>query len=167
MVRVPQRLQDDLYRRIQYLSALAEERFNLTLPKLSIEFDIQGTVAGKAYPGECRLRFNPVLLVENPEAFIHEVVAHEFAHLVAYRAHGRSIRPHGPEWITIMNLFGVEPRRCHSFNVARVRRRKQLRHQYRCNCGDHFLSTTRHNRARSGRQVYVCRRCQKPLVRVV
>jgi len=161
---VPAQLRRALHRRMENLLQRAMRHYGVNLPAVKIGLDIRGTVAGCAYPAELKVRFNPVLLQGNPEGFLHEVVAHEIAHLVAFQVHGRRIRPHGPEWAAVMNLYGVEPRRCHGFDIDRIEVRRQRRHRYLCACNEHALSTTRHNRVRRGEQQYLCRRCGETLV---
>ena len=39
-----------------------------------------------------------------------EVICHEAAHFVVWQSHGRSARPHGPEWAALVKLAGFEPK---------------------------------------------------------
>ena len=112
--------------------------------------------------GDVVLRYNPVLLRENPRRFIQQTVAHEVAHLVARRIHGSRIRPHGREWQAVMREFGVEPRRCHDFDTTRSTLRRLRRFRYHCDCSEHQITTIRHNRVLAG-QRYLCRRCGEAL----
>ncbi len=55
------------------------------------------------------IRLNPVLLLENSEAFIEEVVPHELAHLLVWKHFGR-VAPHGKEWKWMMeSVAGRSP----------------------------------------------------------
>ncbi len=38
-----------------------------------------------------------------------QILCHEFAHAAAVLKHGRSVRPHGPEWRWFVRLVGFEP----------------------------------------------------------
>lgn len=38
-----------------------------------------------------------------------EVICHEAAHFVVWQRYGRSVRPHGPEWVALVELAGFEP----------------------------------------------------------
>lgn len=68
------------------------------------------------------IRLNPVLLLENSEAFIEEVVPHELAHLLVWKHFGR-VAPHGKEWKWMMeSVLGVPARRTHQFELQSVRR---------------------------------------------
>jgi SprT protein len=37
------------------------------------------------------------------------VLCHELAHLAVHRLHGRSAKPHGPEWRALMQAAGYPP----------------------------------------------------------
>ena len=39
-----------------------------------------------------------------------EILCHEAAHLVVWRRHGRSVRPHGPEWRALVQEAGFDAR---------------------------------------------------------
>lgn len=160
-----QTLRDRASARSRELLRLAERHYARPMPKPEIGFDLRGQAAGQARlipGGRSRIRYNPVLLRENPDAFLAQTVAHEVAHLVAFERFGSRIRPHGPEWQAVMRLFGAEPRRCHDFDVERATRRRLTRHAYHCACRTHQLTSVRHNRARRG-QTYLCRTCRQPL----
>jgi predicted SprT family Zn-dependent metalloprotease len=62
-----------------------------------------------------------------------EVVAHEAAHFVVARRHGRAARPHGAEWRALMQVAGFEPVaskiRC---GDARTARRAETVFVHRC-----------------------------------
>jgi len=62
-----------------------------------------------------------------------------------------------------MTAFGLEPSRCHEFDLAQVSTRRQRRFRYRCDCREHELSATRHNRILRGEQRYSCRKCGREL----
>lgn len=139
--------------------------FGIRLPRPEIRFDLRGQSAGQArlcLSGDCVIRYNPALLGSNPDRFLAETVAHEVAHLVAYRLHGRGIRPHGPEWQTIMRRYGAEPSRCHSYDLSAAQHRSLRQFRYHCHCREHDLSSIRHNRVLKGR-TYYCRRCKTAL----
>jgi SprT protein len=134
-------------------------------PRPEIRFDLRGRAAGQARfgPGKLtQIRFNALLLAENPREFIAQTVPHECAHVLAFSRHGRGIRPHGPEWQAIMLRWGAEPERCHRFDVSSVTTRQVREFDYHCDCREHRLSAIRHHRVLGG-QVYLCRRCAGPL----
>ena len=127
-----------------------------------VAFDLRGQAAGQANYRENKIRFNRQLLEKYTAEFVDQTVPHEFAHLVAYQKFGRRIKPHGAEWKRVMEAFGADPARTHSFDVSPTRRLKRF--HYRCHCpgSDYQLSSIRHNRILRGR-VYLCRKCGSAL----
>jgi SprT protein len=151
--------------RSQSLLADGARSLGIVTPHPDIRFDLRGLAAGQARfgPGKLtQIRFNPLLLRENPSEFIDQTVPHECAHVLAYCRHGRGIRPHGPEWQAIMLHWGAQPERCHRFDVSRSVTRRVREFDYHCDCREHRLSTIRHRRVLGG-QVYLCRHCAGPL----
>lgn len=139
---------------------------HLAVPQVEIRFDLRGTAAGQARIRNgsfALIRYNAALLSLHPTEFIAETVPHEVAHVVAFAKHGARIRPHGAEWQAVMRHFGVEPSRCHRYDVSRLRTRSLQRFLYRCGCGTHEISSIRHNRICRQGTVYLCRRCRLPL----
>ena len=65
------------------------ERANQVLktayPEPKLLYQQRGTAAGTAWLTAWEIRINPVLLLENQQAFIDEVVQHEPAHLVVWK----------------------------------------------------------------------------------
>ncbi|WP_444678378.1 SprT family zinc-dependent metalloprotease [Halomonas sp. E19] len=137
-------------------------RYHPGLPRPKVWCDLRGQCAGQAHYGRGGLRFNPVLLGENRQAFLVEVVPHEMAHwLVRHLSDGRQARPHGREWRTVMaRLFGLEPRVTHRFDT---RRASPSPFRYHCGCQAHFFTSRRHLLARGGRR-YRCLSCAQTLV---
>jgi len=132
------------------------------LPRPALWLDLRGQCAGQAHFARGGLRFNPVLLAENRQAFLVEVVPHEMAHwLVHHLEGGPRMRPHGHEWRTVMRrLFGLAPRATHCFDTARA---SPAPYRYRCACRVHAFTARRHALARRGR-AYRCRHCAQTLV---
>jgi len=68
---------------------------------------------GRCYPERRLIRLAGFLnngLDEGETALLEEVLCHELAHLAARELHGRNIRPHGPEWKSLMRDAGYEPK---------------------------------------------------------
>lgn len=65
-----------------------------------------------------------------------DVLCHEFAHIAAYELFGRSIRPHGREWQTLVAVTGHEPRVRFededAINLLNARRPRQRRYLHQC-----------------------------------
>nr|WP_239990380.1 SprT family zinc-dependent metalloprotease [Ignatzschineria cameli] len=130
-------------------------------PKIS--FHLRGKSAGTAHLQRWELRFNPILLAENGQAFIDEVVPHEYAHLLVYALFG-DVSPHGPEWRMMMEeILEVSAHRTHQFSTENSRTREYRKFSYRCQCQTHQLSTIRHNRLLRGEAQYHCKKCGSPL----
>ncbi|MCG9745194.1 SprT family zinc-dependent metalloprotease [Shewanella sp. Isolate8] len=141
----------------------AEQKLGRSFPRPEVNFKLRGKSAGTAHLQLNKLRFNPVLLEENPEEFVDQVVPHEICHLLAYRLFGR-VKPHGKEWQALMiNLYGLTPRTTHSLNTASVAGQT---FDYACRCGVVPLSIRRHNKVQRQQTQYRCRRCKKTLSRV-
>ncbi|GAA5194057.1 SprT family zinc-dependent metalloprotease [Ferrimonas gelatinilytica] len=152
--------QPALLARIEQCYRLAESRLARPFARPEVLLTLRGQSAGVAHPLQNRLRFNPVLLSENPEPFLTEVVPHEIAHLLAHTLYGR-VRPHGREWQALMtNVFEQPARTRHAFDVSSVAPKT---FPYRCLCQRHALTLRRHNRVQRGQAQYHCRRCQGPL----
>jgi SprT protein len=160
-------LQQQALAHTQRLISSAADHFGVHIPEAEVRFDLRGKAAGMArfHPrGDWIIRYNQMMLDENAQAFIEQTVPHEVAHLVARAVHGAAIRPHGAEWQSIMRFFGAKPVRCHNFALPRSSQRRMRYFPYRCDCGDHQLSSIRHHRCLSG-VTYLCRRCGSPLIR--
>ena len=137
-------------------------RFGVPLPQPEIRFDLRGLAAGQCLWQRRRtpvLRFNLPLAERHPNDFITTTVAHEVAHLITIACHGRT-PPHGSEWRAVMRHLGIDdPQRCHQYAVEASGLRRQRRWAYVCDCREHQLSTTRHNRIRRDQAEYLCRCC--------
>ncbi len=157
-----------IHRRTMDLLAEAEplcRRHRARLPAPEIRFDLRGQAAGQVQWQRRKpvLRYNLEIARRHTADFLATTVTHEAAHLVTTACHGR-VRPHGDEWRAVMAYFGIDrPSRCHDYSLDESGIKRQRRWAYRCDCRNHELSTTRHNRARSGNAVYHCRYCGSPL----
>ncbi len=143
-------------RRLREKLAQANLKLGRNYPEPKLSYTQRGTSAGTAWLESYEIRLNPVLLLENSEAFIEEVVPHELAHLLVWKHFGR-VAPHGKEWKWMMeNVLGVPARRTHQFELQSVRRNT---FPYRCKCQEHQLTVRRHNRVVRGEAVYRCVHC--------
>jgi len=142
--------------RLEECYQLAETRFERQFPRPLVELDLRGQRAGVAYLQRNLLRFNAQMYRDHSEDFLQQTVPHEAAHLIAHHLFGLAIRPHGPEWQSIMvGLFKLPAQRYHDYPV----KRRGTRYLYRCQCADNIPFTPqRHAWVSRGRQ-YQCRRC--------
>ncbi len=153
---------ESLTARVESCFQQAETFFKCHFARPQVSLRLRGQKAGTAHPRDNLLRFNACLYEENREDFLRQTVAHEVAHLVAYRLFGVGIRPHGEEWQRIMReVYGLPAKRCHDYAVQR---RRTIRYLYRCQCpdGEFPFTAQRHSLVLRGRR-YLCRRCRTEL----
>jgi predicted SprT family Zn-dependent metalloprotease len=95
----------------QWITEWASAWSVLDLPSMvRIAFSPRLTRAlGRCTPETGSIRLNRRLSEANREV-LREVLCHEVAHVAVWHTHGRSARPHGPEWRKLMALAGYEPR---------------------------------------------------------
>ncbi|MBD2811271.1 SprT family zinc-dependent metalloprotease [Xenorhabdus sp. Vera] len=159
-VRVPLFLQQAVLRTMRQKLAQASNFFQKTFPEPSVTYRQRGTIAGCARLQDWEIRLNPILLIENQQAFIDEVLPHELAHLLAYHQFGQ-VAPHGKEWRFIMEtVLKVSANRTHQFSVNSVR--SQI-FTYYCRCRQHELTIRQHNKILRGKSCYICRQCGEKL----
>jgi len=66
-----------------------------------------------------KISLNPLLISENKQ-LLGEVLCHELAHIAVYERFGASVKPHGPEWSSLVRQAGFEPRIRHSITNAEL-----------------------------------------------
>ncbi|WP_172956325.1 SprT family zinc-dependent metalloprotease [Aeromonas sobria] len=172
MNATPAQLVSQLQQRVEACFVQAEARLDRTFARPRIYCNMRGRAAGSARLQTWELRFNPALYQANQQAFLAEVVPHEVAHLLVHALWGEHsgkgrgktrVLPHGTQWQSVMReVFGLEPRTTHSFDLAVLALRTI---PYRCHCQQHQLSIRRHNKVVRGEARYHCRRCKQPLER--
>lgn len=168
MSATPAQLVALLQQRVEACFVQAEARLGRTFPRPRIYCNMRGRAAGSARLQTWELRFNHALYQANQQAFLDEVVPHEVAHLLVHALWGEGrgksrVLPHGRQWQSVMReVFGLEPRTTHSFDLAVLAQRTV---PYRCHCQQHQLSIRRHNKVVRGEARYHCRRCKQPLER--
>ncbi|EXU74158.1 SprT family zinc-dependent metalloprotease [Erwinia papayae] len=159
-LRLPIALQQAVMRSLREKLHMANQRLARDYPEPELVYQQRGTTAGTAWLQQWEIRLNPVLLMENQQAFIDEVVPHELAHLLVWKYFGR-VAPHGKEWKWMMeNVLGVAAQRTHQFEISSVSRRS---FPYRCGCQQHQLTIRRHNRVVRGESEYRCVHCGERL----
>lgn len=151
------RCEEALSQRLQQ----AQQALQQNWPRPRLSYNQRGKAAGTAHLQRWEIRLNPVLLVENQTLFLHEVIAHELAHLLVFARHGR-VAPHGRAWQAMMRqVFGLAPRVTHQLDISSL---QGPLFAYRCACQPHHLSLRRHNKVQRGQSRYLCRHCGQPLV---
>ena len=110
------------------------------------------------------IRYNPWIFAKYWEENFNATVPHEVAHYIVHELYGmRSVKPHGREWLALMNRFEADPGVTFKLDLSGIPRRRQRTHAYQCGCRTHEVSTTRHNRVQRGEGSYLCRYCQVQL----
>ena len=154
--RLPIALQQAVMRSLRHFLQLAQQKLERHFEEPTLVYQQRGTAAGTAWLEQWQIRLNPVLLLENQQAFIDEVVPHELAHLLVWKTFGR-VPAHGKEWKWMMeDVLGVPARRTHQFAITSVRSNT---FPYRCRCQQHQLTVRRHNRVVRGESEYRCVHC--------
>jgi Uncharacterized protein conserved in bacteria len=119
-----------------------------------IIYRAKGSVAGSAFLTRWEIQINSTMLYENGKIFIEEVVPHELAHLIVFKKFGK-VKPHGKEWQYIMSqVLGKIPKTTHNFEV-----KSHDSFVYYCQCQEHHLTKTRHNKIEHNKTEYLCRKC--------
>lgn len=150
------RCEEALSQRLQQ----AQQALQQSWPRPKLSYTQRGKAAGTAHLQRWEIRLNPVLLVENQALFLHEVIAHELAHLLVFARHGR-VAPHGKAWQAMMRqVFGLSPRVTYQLDISSL---QGPLFAYRCACQEHRLSLRRHNKVQRGQSRYLCRHCGQPL----
>lgn len=105
--RLPIAIQQAVMRSLREKLAQANLKLGRNYPEPKLVYQQRGTAAGTAWLDSYEIRLNPVLMMENQQAFIDEVVPHELAHLLVWKHFGR-VAPHGKEWKWMMEaVLGV------------------------------------------------------------
>ena len=146
-------------KRIEEVKQLAEIKFDKKFPVPYVSYALTGRTGGQAHCGKWEIRVNKKLMMENFDEYIRQTIPHEFAHLVVFKQFG-NVKPHGEEWKKVMKVFGLQPKRCHSYVLGKSRR---CPHEWKCKCQSFFVSRKRHETylSRPAR----CRKCKGTLVK--
>ena len=179
MTQLQQQAVRDTYAWIDKANAL----YGLNIPHIPVDFKLRGTTAGKAW-GTSKIQYQPTLLVENGQDFLDRTVPHEVAHIVVNTMapnagmarttvtrtgriqRRRLVKSHGPEWQRVMRNFGLNPKRCYSYDTSNARQGKlSCGYTYACKCQSFNLTIVRHRRIQAGRS-YFCKACKQELVKV-
>jgi len=135
--------------------ALSREYF---YPKC--DFSLRGTAAGIAYSRINMVNFNPGIAEENLEHFLKQTVPHEVAHLVANYYYCMNCG-HNHKWKYIMRMvYGLEPKRCHNYDVKNHVVRKTYIYKYKCGCQNGVAVGPKHHKVLQSRPLAVrCKTC--------
>lgn len=145
----------------QFLKS-AGEYYNCEFPHIPVLFDLSGKAAGmyRVKAGQRVIRYNPFIFSKYFDDNFNETIPHEVAHYVTDVLYGlKKIRPHGSEWKSVMQVFGVAANRTANYDLAGLPVRKYQTYVYHCGCQDYELTSRRHNKILRGIGHYMCRDC--------
>ncbi len=142
------------------------QELSLNLEYIPVLFDLKGRASGMfvVKNGTSYIRYNEIIFSRYFEDSLHSTTAHEVAHYACYAQYARKqIKPHGQEWRYFMSLLNVKAEVTSRYDLDGLPLRQQIRHLYACNCMQHSITTTRHNRIQKNRVIYRCKNCYQPL----
>lgn len=156
-------LSDKIESKIEETLMKAESIFKTKFSFPAVDYSLRGACAGqyvrKNETNEEVLRFNIELAKNNEEEFVTQTVPHEVAHLISRNMYGfPNGHGHGMRWKMTMMALGVEPTRCHSYDISVTTNRKRV--EYTCNCGQTFHLTAHRIRKI---HLYHCKKCKSKL----
>lgn len=144
-------------------------KWKTDLPKIDIDFSLKGRVAGqfcrrrKFLQTRMYFRVNLVLAKNNLDEYLKQTVPHEFCHYFVH-IHYTNAKSHGWEWKNAMRtLFGLDPKRCHNYDVSQSQGRATTKYEYKCNCKTFFIGAVRHRRLKLNPFHYRCAFCNSTL----
>jgi len=141
---------------------LAAEYYERSFKTIPVLFDLSGRAAGmyRVKNGQRVIRYNPYVFAKYFSDNFNETIPHEVAHYVTDILFGlKKIRPHGSEWKSVMQAFGVAANRTASYDLSGLPVRQHQMFIYHCGCQDYELTSRRHNKILRGSGHYLCREC--------
>jgi len=145
----------------------ASEYFQCSFPTIPVLFDLTGKAAGmyRVKAGQRVIRYNPYVFSKYFDDNFKETIPHEVAHYVSDILYGlRRIKPHGSEWKSIMDVFGVAANRTANYDLSGLPVRYYQKFVYSCGCQNFELTSRRHNKVLRGLGEYQCQDCGSKLL---
>lgn len=161
-----QPLSDSLQKQVttetHYYLKMAADYYQQAFPQIPVLFDLKGRVVGmyRVKNSQRVIRYNPYVFAKYFDDNFNETIAHEAAHYVTDMLFGiRNIRPHGREWKSVMQVFGVAATRTANYDLTGLPARQHKLFNYHCGCRTFELTSRRHNKILRGTGNYSCRDC--------
>ena len=145
----------------------ASDYYGRKIKEIPVLFDLTGKSAGmyRVKAGQRVIRYNPYVFAKYFDDNFNETIPHEVAHYVTDILYGlRKIRPHGNEWKSVMNVFGVTANRTANYDLTGTPVRNFKTFVYHCGCQNFELTSRRHNKVLKGTGHYMCRDCGEKLL---
>jgi len=155
-------LQEQVIKETNNFIKSAEDHFSRSFPTIPVLFDLSGKSAGmyRVKAGQRVIRYNPYVFSKYFDDNFSETIPHEVAHYVTDVLFGlKRIRPHGIEWKSVMQIFGVAANRTANYDLSGLPVRNFKKFIYHCGCQNYELTTRRHNKILRGSGHYLCRDC--------
>ena len=162
IVPISENLQQRVIEQTNYFLNIASDYYSHTFSKIPVLFDLKGRAAGmyRVRYGQRVIRYNPYIFAKYFDDNFSETIPHEVAHYVTDILYGlKTIRPHGSEWKSVMQVFGVAANRTANYDLTGLPVRNHKKFVYHCGCQNYELTTRRHNKILRGQGEYVCRYC--------
>ncbi len=159
-----------VFQKILEVHKKLEDMHKFKIPSIPILFTKKGAVAGVFIlkrDGTMLINFNMAMILKHTEHFVDNVVPHEYCHYVVCLIASQNpkllkkIKAHGEEWRQMMKKIGVEPTRCHNYDVP-----KKNYYLYQCDCVDGVLVGPQiHKKISLGnhKTTYRCKKCKEPI----
>ena len=160
-------LQELVTKETNHFIKSAADYFNRSFNEIPVLFDLTGRAAGmyRIKAGQRVIRYNPYVFAKYYDDNFKETIPHEVAHYVTDILFGlRKIRPHGAEWKSVMQVFGVAANRTASYDLSGLPVRNYQKFVYHCGCQNFELTSRRHNKILRGTGHYMCRDCGSKLL---
>ncbi len=155
-------LQEQVINKTNHFLQSAGDYYNRHFPEIPVLFDLTGKAAGMYRVKACQrvIRYNPYIFSKYFDDNFSETIPHEVAHYVTDVLYGlKKIRPHGNEWKSVMQVFGVAANRTANYDLTGLPQRNYQKFIYHCGCQNYALTSRRHNKMLRGAGHYLCRDC--------
>ncbi len=155
-------LQQQVIKETNHFLKSAEDYFQCAFNEIPVLFDLTGKAAGmyRVKAGQRVIRYNPYVFSKYFDDNFKETIPHEVAHYVTDVLYGlKKIRPHGNEWESVMQVFGVAANRTANYDLSGLPVRNYQKFVYHCGCQNYELTSRRHNKILRGAGHYLCKDC--------
>jgi SprT protein len=159
--------QESVIDQTNYYIQSAADYFNQSFKEIPILFDLTGRAAGmyRVKAGQRVIRYNPYVFAKYFDDNFNETIPHEVAHYITDMLYGfNKSRPHGSEWKSVMQVFGVAANRTANYDLTGLPVRQYQKYLYYCGCQNFELTSRRHNKILRGVGHYLCQDCGSKLL---
>ena len=152
---------------------ILRRKTQIDIPSPMVDIKRLGTTEGRAH-ADLKLEINPDYFSKYKEEMIRQIIPHEVCHNAAYHIYTRlqrvRIKGHGREWANLMRMVGLQPDRCHNFDVSEAKLRQTKKYTTICDgCGAKYnIGAARYNKMGEAARkyngnLYRCSRCKTSL----